>query len=399
MIDLKKLMENNGFLEYLEYYINNNEISIENYNFICCNPNLTINLIKKYPNKPWNYKLFCTNPNITIKDILENDDFPWDFNFLPLYKTIGIENILNNLHLPWSFYVMSELENVPINFIEKNYLSPWNWQSICELNKNLTICFIKKMIQLNIKLCYSSLIQNPVFTIEDIENNKDIPWDYSKICLNPNTTWIVIKNYYNNNDIINNMLISLNKNITPEIVDLNTNIKWRYSFLTNNKNFTFDYILKNKFRAWDFNALTRRSDITVETIINNQQFMWNNHTLLMRITEEEIKKYKFKIFNFEMFDLTRNKNISIEYLLNYEFKDLQFSYTILENPNLTIPIIKRHLQHFLNEDNQEHKELVFYHIIQNPMNQPLLFNSIKRQINRTLIFKQELIEKTYNMFF
>ena len=67
-----------------------------------------MDIIEKYPDKPWNWEFISKNPNITI-DIIEK--YPDKF---------------------WSYYSVSNNPNITIEFIEKNIEEI----NITELSKN-----------------------------------------------------------------------------------------------------------------------------------------------------------------------------------------------------------------------------------------------------------------------
>jgi hypothetical protein len=45
------------------------------------NPNITWEIVRDNPDKPWDYKWLSSNPNITWEIITDNPDKPWDFNY------------------------------------------------------------------------------------------------------------------------------------------------------------------------------------------------------------------------------------------------------------------------------------------------------------------------------
>ena len=45
-------------------------------------PNLTMNIVDKYHNKPWNWKELSRHPNLTIEIIDKYSDKPWDWEFI-----------------------------------------------------------------------------------------------------------------------------------------------------------------------------------------------------------------------------------------------------------------------------------------------------------------------------
>jgi hypothetical protein len=47
--------------------------------YMSINPNITMEMIEKYPNKPWGCGYISRNPNITIAFIEKNTDKPWSY--------------------------------------------------------------------------------------------------------------------------------------------------------------------------------------------------------------------------------------------------------------------------------------------------------------------------------
>ena len=60
---------------------------------ISSNPNLTIEMIEKYPDKPWNWKGISHNPNLTIEMIEKYPDKPWDWKGISYNSNITMEII------------------------------------------------------------------------------------------------------------------------------------------------------------------------------------------------------------------------------------------------------------------------------------------------------------------
>ena len=51
---------------------------------ISCNPNITIDIIDKYPDKSWNWDGISCNPNITMDIIEKYPNKPWSWDFISL---------------------------------------------------------------------------------------------------------------------------------------------------------------------------------------------------------------------------------------------------------------------------------------------------------------------------
>ena len=50
------------------------------------NSNITIEIIEKYPDKPWNWVSISRNPNITIEFIEKYPDKRWDWYWISINK-------------------------------------------------------------------------------------------------------------------------------------------------------------------------------------------------------------------------------------------------------------------------------------------------------------------------
>jgi len=54
--------------------------------YLSQNPNITIEFIEKYIDKPWNWKFLTENPSLTMKFIEKYPDKPWDRDELSSHK-------------------------------------------------------------------------------------------------------------------------------------------------------------------------------------------------------------------------------------------------------------------------------------------------------------------------
>ena len=55
-------------------------------NSISHNPNITMNIIEKYPDKPWDWYGLSCNPNITMDIIEKYSDKPWNWDGISCNK-------------------------------------------------------------------------------------------------------------------------------------------------------------------------------------------------------------------------------------------------------------------------------------------------------------------------
>jgi hypothetical protein len=224
-------------LDFIEANIEKNW----DWNLLSDNPHLTISFIQKHKDRKWNWFALSKNKAIKKKDRDTYPGLPWNINgilinpdtsieefekhikrnltflyhcwvypnsnmteaFLEKYqsdipewislaenKNISMEFVKSHLNRRWDWQVLST--NIPVSDIEINAF-PWHYYNGVSKNETLTIPFIRKHIRhyWDWKLISS----NAGISVEDIENNPDLPWDWQSIALNPNITREFIKKH------------------------------------------------------------------------------------------------------------------------------------------------------------------------------------------------------------
>ena len=78
-----------------------------NWGNVSWNHNITMEMIKKYPDKPWNWDGISENPNITIEIIEKYPDKPWNWDYISCNPNITIEFIEKYPNKYWNFCNMS----------------------------------------------------------------------------------------------------------------------------------------------------------------------------------------------------------------------------------------------------------------------------------------------------
>src|SRR5690606_1940532 len=56
------------------------------WDYLSENPNITFDIVKNNPDKPWYWRFLSANPNITFEDVKNNPDIPWNYNNLSYNK-------------------------------------------------------------------------------------------------------------------------------------------------------------------------------------------------------------------------------------------------------------------------------------------------------------------------
>ena len=97
------------------------------WNGISRNPNITMDIIEKYSNKPWNWEYISRNPNITMEFIEKYSDKQWNWNGISGNPNITIDIIEKNPDKPWNWMNISENPNLTMDIIKKNFDNPFVW--------------------------------------------------------------------------------------------------------------------------------------------------------------------------------------------------------------------------------------------------------------------------------
>ena len=367
----------------IKYLIDNNKIT--DFNVLSKFKYIDKDIIKKYPNKPWDWKWLIENTNIKLEifiqlDIIEKYKHKWDYLNLSRNPNITEEYILKYPNENWNikylidnnkitdFNTLSKFKNINKNILNRYSNKPWNWEWLIE-NTNIKL---EIFIQLDIiekykhKWNYLNLSRNPNITEEYILKYPNENWNIKYLIDNNKITDFntlskfkyidkdIIKKYPNKpwdwEWLIENTNIKLEIFIQLDIIEKYKH-KWDYLNLSRNPNITEEYILKYPNENWnikylidnnkitDFNTLSKFKNIN-KNILNrysNKPWDWEwlientNIKLEIFIQLDIIEKYKHK---WNYLNLSRNPNITEEYILKYYYKNWDIFY-LIENDNIT----------------------------------------------------------------
>ena len=330
------------------YYTNSNLYLKINYliNNIKKTDNLSLNLIKKYPYK-WNYWNLSKNLNLTEEFIMKYPYQNWNIRSLNYNNKINNFNVLTkfkkiNQHIiydysdklwDWEWLIENTYINVEkyISFnLIKKYPYKWNYW-ILSKNPNITKEFILKYPYQNWDIGY--LIKNNKITdfkslskFKNIELNiiceySNKHWDWEWIIENTN---IMLKKYISTNHISHYHELSKNLNLTEEFI-----LKYPY------QNWDIKHLIKNN-KITDFKSLSRFKNINYIIINNYKNKPWDWEWLIENtdINVEEyiplnlIKKYLYK---WNYYFLSKNPNLTKEFILKYPYKNWDITYLIENN--------------------------------------------------------------------
>ena len=328
------------------------------YWYLSENTNLIEEFILKYPDQNWNIKYLIDNNKITDfktlikfkyinKKIINN--YPnklWDWKWLIENTNIYIEyyipfNLIEKYSYKWNYYLLSYNPNITEEFILKYPYQNWNIKYLIDNNKITDFKSLSKFKEINqciiqkypYKLWdWMWLIKNTNVNIKKSLNK----WDYfylnkfnteESILKYPYKNWN-IKWLIDNNKITDFKALSKFKNINQYIIDNYPNKPWDWEWLIENtnihieKHISFNLIEKYKYK-WDYWYLTKNTNITEEFILKYLYQNWNINYL--------IKNNKITDFN----TLTKFKYINQDIIEKYPNKPWDWKW-LIENTNIYI---------------------------------------------------------------
>ncbi|MCK4968323.1 MAG: hypothetical protein KAS12_04665 [Candidatus Aenigmarchaeota archaeon] len=128
----------------------------------CVNPNVTIDIIKKYPEIFNDAPHLSRNPNMTWDFVESHKDFNWNWKKLGKNPGIKIEDILGYLYNDWT-------------------IMEWDWFYV-SMRPDVTIEIIKRTPYLNWDV--NGFSYNPSLTYHDVMEHSDWPWNWRAIAVN-----------------------------------------------------------------------------------------------------------------------------------------------------------------------------------------------------------------------
>ena len=270
------------------------------------------------------------NKNLTIDVILKHVKKNWNWYMISMHNSISIDHIRDHPELQWNYYNMSSNPNLTMNFVSENLDKHWDWAKLLEnkaftmndmellekyasknkvawrhsnifRNSNVTMNYINKRVKYFIPSDVFYLSRNKAITMDDIQNNSFVPWDYQSVSLNPNLTIaFILKNLHLN---WNWDWISQNKAITMNDVQNNPKLPWNYRYLSRNINLTIDFILQNLDNtnklniSWNWSKISQNKGIYLDDICNNPQLPWDyvalfyNPNIIMEYVLTDLNKH------------------------------------------------------------------------------------------------------------
>lgn len=350
----------NDLQKYLLYCIENNKLPKDT-EYISSHEAITWDFIQQNPEIKWDFEWVSMNPNISFSIVDNNPNYDWDYQELSRHLDLTWDYILKNRDKDWDWaYIFNYLEITP-TLIQDNPLIPWEYE-ILATNKSITWEIVKINSHIHVE-SYDSInntaikwAQDPpkynIWFCELLQSNPNIKWkdiqempyhNYDEISINPNITIDIIRAYPEKP--WNFSRFSQNKSVSGDIVDANPDIPWDYLHLSQNYNITPDYIIKNIDKPWDFDSICMYLNKSFELIKLKSDYDWPYEEIF---ADENI-----------IFDIPElNTN---EKWINQAYNGLQ------QNPNITIDMLKKsnipiNIKYLKYNPNLTYQDIIDYNI-------------------------------------
>jgi hypothetical protein len=339
------------------WYFMKNNITKLNFNNISSNQNLTLELVLNNLDLNWNWDKICARDFVTFDVVKKYTNLKWNFNVL-----------LSNNNFTWTIINSDEFKNLYYEHFKKKFQNSNKcidknlfYSGHCEIDIDFNL-FENTIIE-NIEINMFYVSQNPSITLDIIENNItlnwdwyelsrsnyiteeflskyiNLKWDYSCILSRKDISWNFFEKYF---DVLNRKyddfmeLISKHVNVTIDILEKYDNIVWDYTWVSLNPNINIEYVLNNLDKAWDWYFLTIHPNISFNDIKNNLDLSWNFNVLTSSI---KVKIYDIfstmDIIDWDLKMISYNPNIRESDV----FKNIHFQWDwglLSRNHNLNV---------------------------------------------------------------
>ena len=317
-----------------------------------------LDILRKYPNPKWRISTLSMNSKITMKIIKNNMDIKWDWKLLSYNSNITMKDIEDNLNMPWRWNYILYNPNISINMIEKYPSKRWNFIKYinnykyinrvdaiipyileqCQYNKlDFSTMFCYATMEIikrypNIKWGWYIVSRSDGIKMEDIENNIDLPWDFSMISLNPNLTIKFVKNHINESRDWDWDFISSNSNITMEDIENNPKLPWNFDYISRNINLTVKFIEKNLNKPWNWPRISSNHFITdIQINAKNKIYIcWKKRKIRYNKYKNEHNE-KLKYAMAELILLPPSKTDNFDFKGGFAYIDTHIHFNSIKN--------------------------------------------------------------------
>ena len=161
--------------------------STKDWSGLSTHPNLTIQHLLEFPDKPWSWNKVSKHPNITIDDIIHHE-LPWSMECVGGNPNMTIQDIQRIQHrlIRTSWIHLTLNRSIPIKDMLDNPHFPWDWVALQHrTDPEITLDFL---LSLSSTFQWQYLSEHPNIKVDDVKAHPEIPWDWFWLSKNPNMT-------------------------------------------------------------------------------------------------------------------------------------------------------------------------------------------------------------------
>lgn len=219
------------------------------------NPNIPISLMANMPDPPCNCvnRLICHrhwiwqyNPNLTWQHVLDYPAHNWDWKYLSQHLGISIQTIIDNPEYPWNWSRVCYRSDITWDHIRTRLSdSKLMWNHLSEVIP----CDII-MAHLNAPWVWENVSDNPTLTWEMIRDYPDKAWSWSSVLVNPGLTWedILVTGGDQVKVVISaGWIVEFTCEDAFDYISVNPNLTWEFIHSHPSYRWNWFYFCSNKF--------------------------------------------------------------------------------------------------------------------------------------------------------
>lgn len=242
-------------------------------------------LLKKYPDKPWDISILQEQEELPSWYIKERINYNWDF-----------------------YNKLSKIDHVVVDLILEFPNKEWNLDYICQFNTH------PKFLQI-------------VFDNPEYKNYYNKTWNYNRL--------------------------TKNKLISMDIIQNNPQIKWDFFEITGKIDLTnklhLDFLINNYDKDWNKQELTNLNNLTIDFIIEHPELPWSGNIITKKFVNIFTISTIKKLVDIGIDDIcwttvlkNTGNNYTLEDLLDNFRDQIEFCHTLQKHPELNFLIIDKY---------------------------------------------------------
>lgn len=263
-----------------------------------------------------NWRNLSDNSHITWEFVKQHLDEEWDF--FKLSVTLPIDDILENTRYDWNWYKVSQNKSVRWHHVKNNIDLPWDYEFL-QRNENITFEMLVSIAP-RVSINWWTLSSHPQLDFEIVKEHLgcEYMWDWNALTMNKNITWDIIQE--NPTRPWKLQQFSNNENVNWDIVINNPDVKWDYNAIMDRCGFNKTVFESNPYYRWDWNVVSFNIDVNSPTFEKcKSKLSFEILSLNKTVDENFLEKYIER--NWDWFNLTHHPNISLKFIVNHRNRD------------------------------------------------------------------------------